>query len=101
MDLESPPSFIVRLKRRTPPEGYDCYMTCAVKGNPAPRVTWYRNNISLNVNANYYITNVCGVCSMLILKVGPKDIGEYKVMLENKLGTSESSMMLNVRGMPG
>lgn len=98
MDLESPPSFIVRLKRRTPPEGYDCYMTCAVKGNPAPRVTWYRNNISLNVNANYYITNVCGVCSMLILKVGPKDIGEYKVMLENKLGTSESSMMLNVRG---
>ena len=36
---------------------------------------------------------------MLILRVGPRDNGEYKVVIENKLGTAESSMMLNVRGM--
>lgn len=35
---------------------------------------------------------------MLILRVGPTDDGEYKVVIENKLGTAESSMMLNVRG---
>lgn len=35
---------------------------------------------------------------MLILRVGPRDNGEYKVVIENKLGTAESSMMLNVRG---
>ncbi|XP_041836596.1 immunoglobulin-like and fibronectin type III domain-containing protein 1 [Melanotaenia boesemani] len=97
LDFESPPAFIVPLKRRTAPQGYECYMTCAVKGDPAPRVTWYRNNISLNTNTNYYITNTCGVCSMLILQVGPKDNGEYKVIIENKLGAAESSMTLNVR----
>ncbi|XP_069004871.1 immunoglobulin-like and fibronectin type III domain-containing protein 1 [Embiotoca jacksoni] len=97
LDFESPPSFIVPLKRRSAPQGYECYMSCAVKGDPAPRVTWYRNNISLNTNTNYHITNVCGVCSMLILRVGPKDNGEYKVFVENKLGTAESSMTLNVR----
>ncbi|XP_070850153.1 immunoglobulin-like and fibronectin type III domain-containing protein 1 [Chaetodon trifascialis] len=98
LDFESPPSFIVPLKKRTAPQGYECYMSCAVKGDPAPRVTWYRNNISLNTNTNYHITNVCGVCSMLILRVEPKDYGEYKVAIENKLGTAESTMMLNVRG---
>ncbi|KAM6927251.1 immunoglobulin-like and fibronectin type III domain-containing protein 1 [Xenentodon cancila] len=97
VDFESPPSFILPLKRRTAPQGYECYMSCAAKGNPAPRVTWYRNNISLNTNTNYHITNVCGVCSLLILRVGAKDTGEYKVVIENKLGTAESSMMLNVR----
>ncbi|XP_078139501.1 immunoglobulin-like and fibronectin type III domain-containing protein 1 [Centroberyx gerrardi] len=96
-DFQSPPSFIVPLKMRTAPQGYECYMSCAVKGDPAPRVTWYRNNISLNTNTNYYITNVCGVCSLLILKVGPKDSGEYKVAVNNPLGTAECSMMLNVR----
>ncbi|XP_032369255.1 immunoglobulin-like and fibronectin type III domain-containing protein 1 [Etheostoma spectabile] len=96
-DFQSPPSFIVPLKRRTAPQGYECYISCAVKGDPAPRVTWYHNNISLNTNTNYHITNVCGVCSLLILRVGPTDDGEYKVVIENKLGTSESSMTLNVR----
>uniref|UniRef100_A0A3P8U4K9 Immunoglobulin like and fibronectin type III domain containing 1, tandem duplicate 2 n=1 Tax=Amphiprion percula TaxID=161767 RepID=A0A3P8U4K9_AMPPE len=95
---QAPPSFIVPLKRRTAPQGYECYMSCAVRGNPAPRVTWYRNNISLNTNTNYHITNVCGVCSLLILRVGPRDNGEYKVVIDSKLGTAESSMSLNVRG---
>uniref|UniRef100_A0A3B4YZA3 Immunoglobulin-like and fibronectin type III domain-containing protein 1 n=1 Tax=Stegastes partitus TaxID=144197 RepID=A0A3B4YZA3_9TELE len=87
---QAPPSFIVPLKRRTAPQGYECHMSCAVRGNPAPRVTWYRNNISLNTNTNYHITNVCGVCSMLILRVGPRDDGEYKVVIENKRGTAET-----------
>uniref|UniRef100_A0A3B5PR69 Immunoglobulin-like and fibronectin type III domain-containing protein 1 n=1 Tax=Xiphophorus maculatus TaxID=8083 RepID=A0A3B5PR69_XIPMA len=98
LNFESPPSFIIPLKRRTAPEGYECYMSCAVKGDPGPRVTWYHNNISLNTNTNYHITNVCGVCSLLILRVAPKDNGEYKVIIENKLGNAESSMTLNVRG---
>ncbi|CAJ1050235.1 immunoglobulin-like and fibronectin type III domain-containing protein 1 [Xyrichtys novacula] len=97
-DFQSPASFIVPLKMRTAPKGYECHMSCAIKGDPTPRVTWYRNNISLNTNANYHITNVCGVCSMMILRVTPKDYGEYKVFIENKLGTAESSMTLHVRG---
>lgn len=98
LNLQSPPTFIVPLKRRTAPQGYECHMTCAVKGDPAPRVTWYHNNISLNTNTNYHITSVCGVCSLLILTVGAQDDGEYKVVIENKLGSAECSMMLNVRG---
>ncbi|XP_041654972.1 immunoglobulin-like and fibronectin type III domain-containing protein 1 [Cheilinus undulatus] len=97
-DLRCPPTFIVPLKLHTAPKGYECYMSCAVKGNPKPRITWYRNHISLNTNANYYISDTCGVCSMLILRVGPKDMGEYTVSAENALGRAECTTVLSVRG---
>uniref|UniRef100_A0A673GZX0 Immunoglobulin-like and fibronectin type III domain-containing protein 1 n=1 Tax=Sinocyclocheilus rhinocerous TaxID=307959 RepID=A0A673GZX0_9TELE len=96
-NLESPPRFMVPLKIHTSPQGYECYMTCAVRGNPTPHVTWYRNNVSLNTNTNYYITNTCGVCSMLILRVGAKDMGEYKVIAESPLGRAECTTNLTVR----
>lgn len=97
-NFESPPTFTVPIKTHTCPEKYECYMSCAVRGNPTPRVTWYRNNISLNTNPNYYITNTCGVCSLLILRVGPKDNGEYKVIAENTLGCAECTAQLKIRG---
>uniref|UniRef100_A0A672J401 Immunoglobulin like and fibronectin type III domain containing 1, tandem duplicate 2 n=1 Tax=Salarias fasciatus TaxID=181472 RepID=A0A672J401_SALFA len=92
------PTFIVPLKLHTAPKGYECYMSCAVKGNPAPRITWYRNHISINTNTNYYISNTCGVCSMLILRVRPKDMGEYTITAENSLGRAECTTVLSVRG---
>ncbi|KAM6980873.1 immunoglobulin-like and fibronectin type III domain-containing protein 1 [Aplochiton taeniatus] len=95
--LEGPPSFLVPLKLHSSPESYECYMSCAVRGEPKPHVTWYRNNISLNTNTNYYISNVCGVCSMLILRVGPKDNGEYKVIADNHLGRVECTTSLTVK----
>ncbi|XP_059186118.1 immunoglobulin-like and fibronectin type III domain-containing protein 1 [Centropristis striata] len=95
--FEAPPSFSVPLKMHKSPESYECYMSCAVTGNPRPHVTWYRNNISLNTNPNYYITNTCGVCSMVILKVGPKDNGDYTVIAESHLGRVECSTKLVVQ----
>ncbi|KAL4658667.1 immunoglobulin-like and fibronectin type III domain-containing protein 1 isoform X1 [Arapaima gigas] len=97
-DFQRPPRFLVPLKLHAAPQGYECFMSCAVKGDPVPHITWYHNNISLNTNANYYITNTCGVCSMLILRVSPKDSGEYKVIAENPLGRAECATTLNVRG---
>uniref|UniRef100_A0A3Q3EVE8 Immunoglobulin like and fibronectin type III domain containing 1, tandem duplicate 3 n=1 Tax=Labrus bergylta TaxID=56723 RepID=A0A3Q3EVE8_9LABR len=100
-DLRCAPTFLVPLKLHTAPKGYECYMSCAVKGDPKPRITWYRNHISLNTNTNYYISDTCGVCSMLILRVGPKDMGEYTISAENALGRAECSTVLSVRGEGG
>ncbi|XP_049436939.1 immunoglobulin-like and fibronectin type III domain-containing protein 1 [Epinephelus fuscoguttatus] len=97
-DLRCAPTFIVPLKLHTAPKGYECYMSCAVKGNPRPRITWYRNHISVNTDTNYYISDTCGVCSMLILRVGPRDMGEYTITAENALGRAECSTILSVRG---
>ncbi|XP_030634071.1 immunoglobulin-like and fibronectin type III domain-containing protein 1 [Chanos chanos] len=96
-NFETAPTFLVPLKTHSSPESYECYMSCAVRGTPTPHVTWYRNNISLNTDTNYLISNTCGVCSMLILRVGPKDTGEYKVVAENTLGRAECVTHLTVR----
>ncbi|KAM9856190.1 uncharacterized protein ACBR49_002315 [Aulostomus maculatus] len=96
-DLRCAPTFIVPLKLHTAPKGYECYMSCAVKGNPKPRITWYRNHISINTDTNYYISDTCGVCSLLILHVGPKDMGKYTITAENDLGRTECSTTLSVR----
>ncbi|XP_056126523.1 immunoglobulin-like and fibronectin type III domain-containing protein 1 [Rhinichthys klamathensis goyatoka] len=95
-NFDSAPIFTVPLKTHATPEKYECYMSCAVRGDPIPHVTWYRNNISLNTNTNYYISNTCGVCSMLILRVGAKDNGEYKAVAENSLGRAECSTQLTI-----
>lgn len=100
-DLQCAPKFIVPLKQHTAPQGYECYMSCAVKADPTPHVTWLRNSISLNTDTNYFISNTCGVCSLLILKVGSKDTGEYKIVVENPLGRAECSTKLTVRGKSG
>ncbi|XP_067316389.1 immunoglobulin-like and fibronectin type III domain-containing protein 1 [Pseudorasbora parva] len=95
-NFDSAPIFTVPLKKHATPEKYECYMSCAVRGDPTPHVTWYRNNVSLNTNTNYYISNTCGVCSLLILRVGAKDNGEYKVAAENSLGRAECSTQLTI-----
>ncbi|MBN3281434.1 IGFN1 protein, partial [Polyodon spathula] len=95
-DSRQAPKFTVRLKNHTVPRGYPCNMSCAVKGNPAPTVTWYRNNISIMDNAQYYTSNICGVCSMLISNVSTKDSGEYSAIAENCMGRAECTTRLNV-----
>uniref|UniRef100_A0A9J7ZQ99 Immunoglobulin like and fibronectin type III domain containing 1, tandem duplicate 4 n=1 Tax=Cyprinus carpio carpio TaxID=630221 RepID=A0A9J7ZQ99_CYPCA len=95
--LERPPSILVPLKLHTPPKGYQCYMTCAVRGCPSPYIAWYHNGICINSDNNYYITNASGVCSMYILRVGHEDSGEYKVVAVNPFGKAECSSTLKVK----
>lgn len=63
-----------------------------------PTVSWYLNDVCINSDNTYYITNSFGVCSMYILRVQSKDSGEYKVVAVNSLGKAECSTKLVVRG---
>ncbi|XP_074524983.1 immunoglobulin-like and fibronectin type III domain-containing protein 1 [Halichoeres trimaculatus] len=97
LSFERPPSILVPLKVHTPPEGYQLYMTCAVRGYPTPTVSWHLNDICINFDRNYYITNSFGVCSLYILRVRPEDSGEYRVIAVNSLGKAECSTKLFVK----
>ncbi|XP_006782920.1 immunoglobulin-like and fibronectin type III domain-containing protein 1 [Neolamprologus brichardi] len=97
VSFERPPSILVPLKVHTPPKGYQLFMTCAVRGYPAPTVSWYLNDICINSDNNYYITNSFGVCSLYILQVRSKDSGEYKVVAVNSFGKAECSAKIFVR----
>lgn len=73
-------------------------MTCAIRGSPTPHISWYLNDICINSNQNYYITNAHGICSMYILRVTHEDAGEYRVVANNMYGKAECSTKVCVKG---
>lgn len=98
INFERPPSILVPLKVHTPPNGYQLFMTCAVRGCPTPNVSWFLNDVCINSDNHYYMTNSFGVCSLYILRVRPKDSGEYKVLAVNSSGQAECATKLVVKG---
>ncbi|XP_072288403.1 immunoglobulin-like and fibronectin type III domain-containing protein 1 isoform X2 [Eucyclogobius newberryi] len=97
VSFERPPSILVPLKVHTPPKGYQLFMTCAVRGCPTPNISWYLDDICINLDNHYYMINNFGVCSMYILQVQPKDSGVYKVVAVNSFGQAECSTPLIVK----
>ncbi|XP_006834290.1 PREDICTED: immunoglobulin-like and fibronectin type III domain-containing protein 1 [Chrysochloris asiatica] len=100
-DLSQKPWFLVGLRAHLLPQGCECCMSCAVQGSPRPRVTWFKNDQSLEGNPTVYSTNVLGVCSLVIPSVSLKDSGQYKAVAENALGQAVSTATLIVIGNGG
>ncbi|XP_043859079.1 LOW QUALITY PROTEIN: immunoglobulin-like and fibronectin type III domain-containing protein 1 [Dromiciops gliroides] len=95
-NLSQKPYFLVNLRTHLLPQGCECCMSCAVKGEPRPRVSWFKDDKSLEGNPNVYSTDVMGVCSLVIPSVTPKDSGQYKAVAENSLGQAVSKATLIV-----
>ncbi|XP_044530854.1 immunoglobulin-like and fibronectin type III domain-containing protein 1 [Gracilinanus agilis] len=95
-NLTQKPYFLVNLRTHLLPQGCECCMSCAVKGEPRPRVTWFKDDQSLEGNPNVYSTDVLGVCSLVIPSVTLKDSGKYKAVAENGLGQAVSQATLIV-----
>ncbi|XP_069094995.1 immunoglobulin-like and fibronectin type III domain-containing protein 1 [Pleurodeles waltl] len=86
LDQRQAPEFIARLKPHVVPCGFDCHMTCAVRGNPEPQVTWYRNGKNISEDRRLWSSSIVGVCSLVIPCVSLEDGGEYTVVARNSLG---------------
>lgn len=90
------PWFAVGLRSHLLPAGCECRMTCAVRGWPPPRVTWFRNGENLDGSPAAYSTDTLGVCSLVIASVSLEDSGLYKAVAENALGQAISTATLLV-----
>lgn len=97
-DLRQKPRFLVGLRTHLLPLGSECCMTCAVRGWPRPRVTWFKNDQSLAGDPAVYSTDLLGVCSLVIPNVSAEDGGKYKAVAENTLGQAISTATLIVMG---
>ncbi|XP_048213615.1 immunoglobulin-like and fibronectin type III domain-containing protein 1 [Perognathus longimembris pacificus] len=95
-DLKQKPQFLVGLRPHLLPPGCECRMTCAVRGSPRPRVTWFKDDQSLAGSPALYSMDLLGVCSLVIPSVSPEDSGRYKAVAENPLGRAVSTATLIV-----
>ncbi|XP_026536662.1 immunoglobulin-like and fibronectin type III domain-containing protein 1 [Notechis scutatus] len=98
INRDQPPRFLVQLKPHVVNLGFNCHMSCAVTGDPAPQVTWYKGNKNLSKDPAFFCKNDFGVCSLVIHGVTPSDAGQYKVLAVNELGQAISKAELTVKG---
>lgn len=75
-----------------------------VRGEPAPTITWYQNDLELKPNElpnNSDIKNIPYNTKISILDAVRKNSGTYKVKAVNEHGQDEATVEVNVLGPPG
>ncbi|XP_078283084.1 neural cell adhesion molecule 1a isoform X3 [Rhinoraja longicauda] len=70
-------------------------LTCQADGFPQPQITWQREDIIIEADADKYTLTEDG-SELIIKKVGKQDDGEYICMAQNKAGVYELEITLRV-----
>uniref|UniRef100_UPI003AB0E41C myomesin-3 n=1 Tax=Centroberyx gerrardi TaxID=166262 RepID=UPI003AB0E41C len=98
------PDFPIPLRAHTVWEGMTVKLSCTVQGCPAPKVTWYKDGVPLNVSRqpwNYSLQQKFGLNSLEIRRCSPEDAGEYKVIAKSPLGEATTFGTLVVNSYQG
>ncbi|XP_069821943.1 myosin-binding protein C, cardiac-type [Dendropsophus ebraccatus] len=91
------PKFTHPLVNRSVVAGYNATLSCAVRGSPKPKVTWYKNKMDLSGEARYRSFSKQGVLTLELRKPSPFDGGVYTCKAVNEHGVAETECRLEVR----
>ncbi|KAF6088687.1 myomesin 1 [Phyllostomus discolor] len=83
------PEFVIKLRSHTVWEKENVKLYCSVSGWPEPRVTWYKNQVPINVHANpgkYIIESRYGMHTLEINKCDFEDTAQYRASAMNVKG---------------
>ncbi|XP_019128568.1 cell adhesion molecule-related/down-regulated by oncogenes isoform X1 [Larimichthys crocea] len=76
--------------------GSSARFTCTAKGNPSPNVTWLFNADPITPSHRFQISG----SSLVITEVIPQDEGVFQCLLDNGIGSAQSSGMLSTQSDP-
>ncbi|KAM9764720.1 myosin-binding protein C, cardiac-type [Menidia menidia] len=96
-DFSEPPKFTHPLVSRSIIAGYSATLSCAVRGIPKPKVTWYKNKMDISNEAKYRMLSKQGVLTLEIRKPCPFDGGVYMCKAVNDSGEDVVECKLEVR----
>ena len=97
MSLESPPEFTTPLNSRTLVVGYSGTLTCALRGNPKPKIRWYKDSKLIEDGPKYRMNWGQGIVQLEIRRALPTDGGTYTCLAENKNGEAAVTTDVFVR----
>ncbi|XP_076406010.1 myomesin-1 isoform X1 [Peromyscus maniculatus bairdii] len=83
------PEFIIKPRSHTVWENENVKLHCSVAGWPEPRLTWYKNQVPINVHANpgkYIIESRYGMHTLEISKCDFEDTAQYRASAMNVQG---------------
>ncbi|XP_053178575.1 hemicentin-1 [Scomber japonicus] len=73
-------------------------LECHVDGNPAPKITWFKDNLPINSDGPHRILSNGRTLQVLTAQVS--DTGRYVCVADNVAGSAEKSFNLNVHVPP-
>ncbi|KAF7661839.1 hypothetical protein LDENG_00252570 [Lucifuga dentata] len=96
-DFSEAPKFTHPLVNRSVIAGYNATLSCAVRGIPKPKVTWYKNKMDISHEAKYRMLSKQGVLTLEIRKPCLFDGGVYTCKAVNDSGEDVVECKLEVR----
>ncbi|RVE57825.1 hypothetical protein OJAV_G00203040 [Oryzias javanicus] len=93
---ETPPKCIVPLMNVTTAVGTPVILQCLVKGKPNPTAAWYKDGDPVTDSRCIIQEKTAGHFNLLITNVTHSDAGEYKCIIENSAGCTETTALLKV-----
>ncbi|XP_075692884.1 myosin-binding protein C, cardiac-type [Rhinoderma darwinii] len=96
-EFDEAPKFTHPLINRSVVAGYNATLSCALRGSPKPRITWYKNKMDLSGEARYRSFSKQGVLTLEVRKPCPFDGGVYTCKAVNEHGEAETECRLEVR----
>ncbi|XP_076120429.1 uncharacterized protein LOC143100801 [Alosa pseudoharengus] len=93
---EMPPKCIIPLQNVTAAMGTPVMLQCLVSGKPNPTAEWFKDGVPVT-NARYIIQEkASGHFNLLITNVAQADAGEFKCVIQNQAGCTETTSILKV-----
>lgn len=94
-----PPAIIEPLEILIVRMGKDAVFTCKISAEPAPEVTWMRNNRPISEGGRYEMEIGKAYVTLTIRDCDADDEAQYECVVTNALGTARSSASLTIEGM--
>lgn len=93
---ESPPKCIIPLTNITAAVGTPVILQCLVSGIPNPTADWYKDGNQVTDSRCIIQEKNTGHFNLLITNVTQNDAGEYKCIIHNAAGFTETAALLKV-----
>lgn len=94
----SKPKFSTPLKDLTIKDGESLTLTCAVAGEPEPKVSWFKGSEPINSSDIISLKYKNREATLHIEEVYPEDEGVYICKATNAEGTAETKCKLTISG---
>ena len=94
---ESKPEFTTPLNNRTLVIGYNGTLTCALRGYPRPKITWYKDSMPIHDGLKFRMSWGQGIVQLEIRRAVESDGGTYTCFASNKLGDAAVTADVLVR----
>lgn len=92
------PEFIVPLHDLNIHDGEQLVLSCHVKGDPEPQITWSKNGKSISSSDIIDLKYRNGVATLTINEVFPEDEGIFTCTATNSISAVETKCKLTIKG---